>query len=208
MRALAFRAALSALESCLRPCRGKVGNECLAGDRNLSFADQHARFFGKINIDAGSETDHADALSRANTVAFAREANDSARDQAGDLNGGEALTAAGDDQECISLVMFAGLVEIGADEFAGAIGDPLNPSGDWTSIHVTVEYAHENRNARQRLLAEIEFRWRRHTRNLANPAVGRRHHNALTDGRHPRRIAKKINAPQCRDHADPTERRP
>src|SRR5215472_2431371 len=104
--------------------------------------------------------------------------------------------------------MFAGFIEIGADELAGAIDDTLDASGDRAAINVAVEHAHENRNARQWQFTKLELLRRDRADNLADPAVGRRHHEPLADRRYPRRIAKKISTPQCRDHADPAERWP
>src|SRR5262249_30049101 len=155
--------------------------ERLASNRDLTFAGQRARAFGKVNVNAGAETDHTDALTGPKAVTFSREANDPARNQAGDLNDGNALTGAGDDNECVSLIVLARFVEIGADEFAGAIDDALDASGDRAAIDVTVKHAHENRDARQRPFAEFEFARRYHAHDLTDAAVRRRDNDSVPD---------------------------
>ena len=53
-------------------------------------------------------------------------------------------TAGRCDDEGVALVVLARLVEIGAEEFAGAIDDALDAPGDRAAVHVAVEHAHEN----------------------------------------------------------------
>lgn len=50
--AAAFPSASAALKGHFGLARGKIGNERLAGDRNLSFAGQHPRALRKVNVDA------------------------------------------------------------------------------------------------------------------------------------------------------------
>src|ERR1700751_463891 len=206
--AAVFPAPSTTLECRFGLARGKIGNHRFAGNRDLPFAGQNARAFGEVYVDTRSEADHADTLAGAKAVTFTREANDPARDQAGDLNDGKALAAAGDDDESVSLVVLARFVEVGADEFAGAIDDALDASGDRAAIDVAVEHAHEDRDARQRPFAEFKLARRDHVHDLTDAAVRRRHHDLLSDRRYARRIAKKIYAPQRRDHAQPAKRRP
>src|SRR5215467_10517367 len=129
-------------------------------------------------------------------------------DQASDLSNGNVLAGASDDHERISFVVLARFVEIGADEFAGAIHDALNASGHRAPVDVTVEYAHEDRDAGQRPFAKLELRRRHHAQDLTDAAIRGCHHNPLPNRGHSWWIAKKISAPQCRDYAEPAEGRP
>ena len=79
---------------------------------------------------------------------------------------------------------------------------------DRTAVHVAIEHAHENGNARQRPVAEIKFLRRRGVGDAADAAIGRRHHDALARRRHPLRIAEEIGAPERRQRRQPAERRP
>jgi hypothetical protein len=176
-----FRAELLAPKRWFRSTRGKIGNGRLAGDGDLPFTRQHACTFGQVNVDTGSETDHADALAGTKAFTLSREANNPARDQASDLNDGNALAGAGGDNECVSLVVLTRFVEIGADEFAGAIDDAFNAPGNRTAIDVAVEHAHEDRDARQRPFAKFELARRRYADDLTDAAIRRRYHDPLAD---------------------------
>jgi hypothetical protein len=92
-----------------------------AGDGGLPLGDQRPCAFREINVDARAEADHADARPGGDDVALAHERDDAPRDQTRDLHHGEAGAAGGRDDEGIALVLFARLVEIGADEGAGLL---------------------------------------------------------------------------------------
>src|SRR5262249_35139319 len=110
--------------------------------------------------------------------------------------------------EHVTLVALARFVEIGADERALVIDDPLDAACQRTAVHMTVEHAHEDGNAGERPIAERQF-LRRHGFNYATDcAVGGRDQKAVSLRRHPLRIAEEIGAPQRRDHRQPAERRP
>ena len=59
-------------------------------------------------------------------AALADEAHDAACDEARDLHHGDALAGRGRNDEGVALVVLAGLVEIGAEEGAGAVDDALD----------------------------------------------------------------------------------
>src|SRR5215211_4644716 len=132
----------------------QIGEHRLAGDRGLSLGDKGLDALRQIDVDARAEPDHADPLAGADRVALAHEGNDAPRDQAGDLHDADSRPAGGD-HERIALVVLAGLVEIGVDELAGRIHHALDAPARRAAIHVTIEHAHEDRDARQRNFAEM-----------------------------------------------------
>src|SRR5215470_6567192 len=185
----------------------QVRNHGLARDRSLPFCHERPRALGQVDIDARAEADHADALTGTHARAFACKGDDAPGDQACDLHDGDAGRA-GTDHEGIALVVLARLVELGVDEGAGLVDDLLDPAGDGAAIDVTVEHVHEDRDARQGALAEIELRRWHRIDDLAHAAVGGRHHQALARRRHPVGIAEEQRAPDRHHGADPAEWRP
>ena len=107
------------------------------------------------------------------------EADDAPRDQAGDLHHARRGAFGRRDDKRIALVVVARLVEIGVEELARLIDDALDAAGDRAAVHVAVEHAHEDRDARQRLVAESELRRRHRGGDLADAAVGGRRPPAL-----------------------------
>ncbi len=102
-----------------------------AGDCGLSLGDQRTRALGQIDVDAGAEADHADALTGGDRLAFAHERHDAPRHQTRDLNDGDARgRSAVAMTKALRSLSLARLVEIGAEEFAGAIDDALDAAGD------------------------------------------------------------------------------
>ena len=166
-----------------------------------------ARLVGQVDIDARAEADEAKAVAGVQMRAFLGEADDAAGDHAGDLDDAE-LSGGVLDHDAVALVGFARLVEIGAQECAGVIGDAPDPPLDRRAVHVAVEHRHEDRHPLQRLGAEAEFGRRRRRTGEGYDAVGRSDDQLGSERRHPRRIAEEIGAPQRRDQRDPAERRP
>src|SRR5450759_3170346 len=185
----------------------QIGEHGFPGDRGLPDRDHRRRAIGEIDVEARAEADHAEALAGADRLALAHEADDAARHQAGDLHHGDARAGGGDHQR-IALIVGARLVEVGVEELAWLIDDFLDAAGDRAAVHVAVEHAHEDRDARQRLVAQPELVRRRCRGDLADAAIGGRHHQALAHRGHPRRIAEEIGAPQGRQRAEPAERAP
>ena len=89
-----------------------------------------------------------------------------------------SAAAGGGNDERVAFVALARLVEIGADEGAGPIDHAVDAPGDRAAIDVTIEDAHEDRNANERPRAEIELRRRHCIGDAAHASVGRRDHNA------------------------------
>src|SRR5262249_19736183 len=140
-------------------------------------------------------------------LAGLNEADDAPRHQACNLYNRNSPTRRCDHQ-AIALVVDTRLVEIGIEELAGVINDFLDLPGDRTAVNMTVKHAHEDRNARQWSVAEIKVgRWNR-AGDLANAAICRRHYQAISDGRHPRRIAEEIRTPDRCQRPEPSERAP
>src|SRR6266508_3464787 len=139
---------------------GENGNDRLPGNRGLSFGDQRPRACGQVDVHARTEADHADALAGGDRRTFAHETDNPARHQSRDLHHADAPPVARDEQR-VALVALARFVEVGADEGACVIDDALDLAGERAAVHVTIEHAHEDRHARQRVLAQFEL-LRRH----------------------------------------------
>src|SRR5262249_7412638 len=116
-------------EAPARVVRGKIGDDGFAREGGLAFGDERPHARRQINIDARAEADHADPLAGADFLAFAHERYDAARDQAGDLHHADAPARARNDQT-VALVVLARLVEVGVEELAGLVHDPLDASAD------------------------------------------------------------------------------
>ena len=80
----------------------------------------------QIDVDPRAEADEAEAIASAEMRALVREADDAARDQAGDLHDAERAGRVLD-HHAVALIVFARLVEIGAEKGAGMIGDARAP---------------------------------------------------------------------------------
>src|ERR1700693_575867 len=102
--------------------RRQIGDDGLARDRALAFRHQRPHPFRQVDVAPRTEADHADALAGADLLPFAHEGDDAPGDEAGDLHHADAPARTGNEQT-IALVVLARLVEIGVEEFAGAIGD-------------------------------------------------------------------------------------
>src|SRR5579871_611414 len=149
----------------------QVGDDGLAGGRGLSFRGERTHAFRQIDVDPRAEPDHADALAGADAGALLDERHDAARHQAGDLDDADAGARGRRDKEAVALVVLARLVEIRVDEGARPVRHPLDAAGDRAAVHVAVEHAHEDRDARHRLVAERKLgRWHR-VDDAAHPPV-------------------------------------
>src|SRR6516225_11727516 len=88
------------------------------------------------------------------------------------------------------------------------VDDALDLAGDRAAINVAVEHAHENGDARERLLAERELLRRHRVGDSAYPSVGGSDDDAVANGRDVRGITEEIGAPgRCRG-GEPAARRP
>src|SRR5437660_10605253 len=115
----------------------------------MALAEQRLRAVGAVDIEPRPDEDHADPRARADARALARKANNAAREKAGDLHHGDAPLPARN-HERVALVVLTGLIEVGIDESAGLVDDLLDPAGDRAAVHVTIEDAHEDRDALHR----------------------------------------------------------
>src|SRR5271165_295408 len=88
------------------------------------------------------------------------------------------------------------------------VNDSLNPPLYWRAIHVAVQHRHEDRYAPHGRHAEAELRRRRGEAREPDDPVRRRDDEVATLRRNARGIAKKERAPEGRNEAEPTERRP
>src|SRR5262249_55259665 len=156
----------------------QVRDDRLPGGGGLALRHQRTRPFRQVDVHARAESDHADALTGGDTRPFTGETDDAPCDQAGDLGHDDARTARRDDER-VALVVLARLVEVRVDEGTGLVDDALDTAADRAPVHVTVEYAHENRHARQRPVAKIELLWRQRVDDLRHAAVSRGDHDAL-----------------------------
>jgi hypothetical protein len=114
----------------------------------------------------------------------------------------------GRDYQRIALIVLACLVELGIDELAGPIGDAVDPSCGGTAVHMTIENAHEDRDPRQRPVAQAEFGWRQNTHDHGDAPIRGRHHDTVSHRRHADGIAEKQRAPDGQQRADPPQWRP
>src|SRR5262249_59492371 len=147
---------------------GKVSEDGFAGNRGLSLGDERPRAHRQVDIHAGAEANHADALARYNSCTLAHETDNSSRDQARDLHHTDAAPVARD-KHTVALVALACLVEVGAEESAGMIDHALDFPAERAAVHVTIEYAHEDRHPRQRPLAQFELLRRHRVDDAAHP---------------------------------------
>ena len=180
----------------------EIGQDRLAGNRGLALGNQRLGPFGQIDVEPRTEPDQAEPLAGADRLPLAHERDDSPRHQARDLDHADASVRRRDHQR-IALIVLARLVELGIDKGARTIGDAVDPPRDRTAVHMAVEHAHEDRDPRQRPVAEPEFGRRQHLRDHRDAPVGRRHHDALAHRRHPHRIAEEQRAPDGQHRADP-----
>src|SRR5262249_51903434 len=111
------RAPLTHAVGASRVAGAEIGNDGLARDRRLALGNERPDTFGQVAVDARAKADEADPLTGADDIALAYERHDAARDEAGDLHHADTRAAAGDDQR-ITLVVLARLVEVGVDEFS------------------------------------------------------------------------------------------
>src|SRR4249919_1380036 len=94
----------------------------------------------KKYVNPAPEPDQADPLSGLDPVAFLDERKDTTRDQACDLRESDLQPVLPLDQEVLPLIVFAGLVQVGVQEFARHIGNALDGAGDRRTIDMDVEY--------------------------------------------------------------------
>ncbi len=129
-------------------------------------------------------------------------------DEAGNLDNADVLTAGRGDDDAVALVDLACLVKIGADELARPVDDRLHRSGRRGSIDVAVKDIHENRNARQRRLAEAKFGRRHCLDKRLDAPVGRADDDAGIDGHRAERVAEEDHQPAGKDGKQPEGRHP
>ena len=162
---------------------------------------------GQIDVDARAEADEAEPVAGGQMRALVGEADDAARDQAGDLHHAERPGGVSITTPLRSLSSLA-LSRSALRNSAGMVGDPLDPPLDRRAVHVAVEHRHEDRDPLQRPRRRGRVRAAARRAGEADHAVRRRDDEVGAQRRHARRIAEEIGAPQRRDQADPAERRP
>src|SRR5258708_28413780 len=145
---------LADAEVAVRLAGGEVGDDGLPGNGGLSLGDERPRSRRQIDIHARAEANHADALASCHCCTLAHETHNSSRDQTRDLHHTDVAPVARDEQT-VALVALARLVEVGADERAGMIDHALDRSAERAAVHVTIEYAHEDRHPRPRPPAQF-----------------------------------------------------
>src|SRR3546814_10183921 len=111
---------------------------------------------------------------RTDTLFPSRRSSDLARD----LGDADAHAIGTRDDEMLTLIFLARLVEIGVDEFSGDIDELAQNARDGGAVDVDVEDAHEDRHAQHRRGAEPvgarDFGRRRHFGDLGDQPVGGR----------------------------------
>ena len=177
-----------------------------AGDRCLAGADQGGDAVRQVDVEARAEADQAEALAGLEPGAFTDEAYDAPCDETGDLHHREAAAVGKLDDEAVALVGLAGLVEGGAHEAAGVVGDAGHAAGERGAVHVAVEDAHEDADPRAGFGAEAELGGRRGGGDGGDDAVGGADDKAFARRGDPRRIAKEVDAPDGQDEADRRQR--
>src|SRR5262249_22960905 len=178
-----------------------------AANRGLACGNQWRCALRQIDIETRTKADHAKALSSADRLASAYEADDAPCNKAGNLHDGNTR-ASSCDHDAIALVVDACLVDVGVKELARVINYFLNFPGDWAAVYMAVEHAHEDRNARQRLVTEAKVRWRHRTGDLVYTAIRGRDHQAITYWCYARRVTEEIGTPDRCQRAEPSERTP
>src|SRR5215207_5799864 len=133
---------------------GQIGQNGLSGDRTLADCDERHVTLREVNVNTAAETNEADALAGLDLAALFQKSDDPAGDQAGDLHDADAAAGVCLDGEGLAFIVFAGLVQIGVDEFAGHINDADDPAVDGRAIHMHVEDIHENRDTLAGSIAE------------------------------------------------------
>src|SRR4051812_49412408 len=98
----------------------EFGQDSLAADGRLPDRDTQGRRLRHEHIDARAETDQPETLADADIAAGLGPADDAARHQSGDLHRGDGAVRALDHQ-AVTLVLAAGLVELGVEKFSGAM---------------------------------------------------------------------------------------
>src|SRR5438046_583040 len=96
------------------------------GDGPLAKQHLAAGSCRKEYVNPAPEPDQADPLPGFDPVAFLDERKNTTRDQAGDLRESDLQPVLPLDQEMLPLIVFAGLVQVGVQEFARHIGDALD----------------------------------------------------------------------------------
>ena len=84
----------------------------------------------------------------------------------------------------VALVLAARLVELGVEEFAGAVLDLGDAAAHRRAVHMAGEDVHEHRDARHLGAAEAELARRHGRADRGNDAVGRADHQPVVERRH------------------------
>ena len=179
----------------------------LAGDRPLAGRD-HGRNGGRqIDIDAAAEPDQAEAFAGAHLLAGPDIAFDAPRHQPGDLHHADALAAFGYQADALALIMFAGLVQGGIEEFTGPVLNFLDAARHRHAVHMHIEHIHKYRNPVEGTL-HFQLDGRFAGADGLDNAIGGADHQAGAHRRHPGGIAEKVGAPEGQDQPGPAQRLP
>src|SRR3546814_20914735 len=130
----------------------------LAGDGALAGHHLRREAGGEVNIDPAAKADQADALARSDGVARLYPGGDAARHEARDLREADAQTIGAFDENMLTLIILARLVEVGVEELAWNINDTGDGAGDGRTIDVDVERS-EARRVGKECVSTCRFCW-------------------------------------------------
>src|SRR5215213_4655906 len=151
---------------------GQIGQNGLSCDRTLADCDEGHVTLREVNVNTAAETNKADPLARRDLAALVHKSDDPAGDQPGDLDDADAASGVRLDGEGLAFIVFAGLVQVGIDEFAGHISDADDPAVYRRAIHMHVEDIHENGDTLAGTIAQSELRRRGDFSEGADAAIG------------------------------------
>ncbi len=141
----------------------------------------------------------------ADLVALADLTEDAARDQAGDLHDDELVAVFGAQQHGVAFVVVARLVQVGGQELARPVGDPLDHAVRRHALDVHVEHREEHRNAHPRLGGQAELGGRHGLLDQRHEAVGRGERDAVTRRRDALGLAEERGGRHGRQRPDEPE---
>src|SRR3546814_11741535 len=132
----------------------------LAGDGALAGHHLRREAGGEVNIDPAAKADQADALARSDGVARLYPGDDAARHEARDLREADAQTIGAFDENMLTLLIIARLVEVGVEELAWNINDAVEGAGDGSTVDVAGEQARcEARCGGEECVCVLRDRW-------------------------------------------------
>src|SRR5690606_1571494 len=110
----------------------------LADNGGLADGAAQADMLRQVDVDARAEADQADPLAGVDLAVLRDEADAAARHAPGDLHEGD-LAGRRIENEAVALIVLAGLVELGIEKLAGAIGYAADAAAHRRAVHVAGE---------------------------------------------------------------------